>query len=314
MEHLYQKTPHVAKANAWNAIGYSAGETKSTNDCIVYGRSNQTEGESVVLLHGFGQTGEMWGPAAEALCGRYRVLVPDLPGVALSRGDRPCYRKTSIAAELWTWLDAQGVASAHVVGHDLGAMVAYSMAATQPDRALSLTIAETPLAGLGPWALVASMPEAWHFNFYDAHALALVEGRERIHLDRFFETFAAKPRQITGPMRALYANAYARPGSMSAAFGYFAAFAADAEDNARLAEQRLAIPVLGLGGERSVGPLIESIVSELATSAQAHIIASAGHWLMEESPERTVQAIEEFLTANPAEPERGLQLSIPLSN
>ncbi|MEM8495009.1 MAG: alpha/beta hydrolase, partial [Planctomycetota bacterium] len=122
------------------------------------------------------------------------------------------------------------------------------------------------------------------------------------------------PRQITGPMRALYANAYARPGSMSAAFGYFAAFAADAEDNVRLAEQLLAIPVLGLGGERSVGPLIESIVSELATSAQAHVIASAGHWLMEESPEGTVQAIEEFLTANPAEADRGLQLSIPLRN
>jgi hypothetical protein len=84
----------------------------------------------------------------------------------------------------------------------------------------------------------------------------LVEGRERIYLDRFWNELSANPKSIDEPTRQHYAALYARPGAMHSAFSQFAAFSQDAVDNKAFAEKsKLTMPVLAICADRYLGSL-----------------------------------------------------------
>ena len=94
----------------------------------------------------------------------------------------------------------------------------------------------------------------WHFNFRGPDVDRLVKGRERIYLDRFWNELSANLKAIDEATRRHYAKLYARPGAMHAAFNQFAAFGRDAIDNKDFAAKaKLTMPILALGGEKSLG-------------------------------------------------------------
>ena len=108
--------------------------------------------------------------------------------------------------------------------------------------------------------------------------------------------FSADPRRFGEASREHYAGLYARPGAMRAGFAQFAAFDQDARDNqAFLAEGRLTMPVLAVGGEMSFGPTMAVVMRAAATEVQELVVPDSGHWLMEEQPEATVAAVRAFL-------------------
>jgi len=171
-------------------------------------------GPAVVLLHGFGDTGDMWAPLAAALAKDHTVVVPDLRGMNRSSHPEGGYDERTQAADIRSVLAKLNIDRSDVVGHDIGTMVAYAYAARYPDKTDRLVVMDAPVPGVPPWEQIVRAPALWHFSFGGRDAERLVKGRERIYLDRFWNEFAGDPSRIDEATRAHYAKLYARPGAM----------------------------------------------------------------------------------------------------
>jgi pimeloyl-ACP methyl ester carboxylesterase len=253
-------------------------------------------GDAVVMLHGFADTGDMWGQAAGALAGHRTVVAPDLRGMGLSSQPAGGYDKKTQARDVAGVLDALKLDRVALVSHDIGNMVAYAFAAQFRERVTRWVVMDAPLPGIGPWDEILKSPMLWHFNFRGPDMERLVAGRERIYLDRFYNELSANPAAIDEATRDHYARLYARPGNMHCAFEQFAAFTRDAADNKVFAQEpKLAMPILAVGGDKSFGTAQADVMRFVASDVTAQVIANSGHWLMEEQLMATVAAIKAFL-------------------
>ncbi|EJL91036.1 putative hydrolase or acyltransferase of alpha/beta superfamily [Herbaspirillum sp. CF444] len=255
-------------------------------------------GPAVVLIHGFGDTGDMWTPLAVALAKGHRVVVPDLRGMGLSSKPEGGYDKKTQASDIRAILDKLGIDKADIVSHDIGTMVAYAYAASYPDKTAKLVVMDGPVPGIPPWEQIVRLPVLWHFDFGGKDVLRLVQGRERIYLDRFWNDFAGNPAKLDEGTRTHYAKLYARPGAMKAGFAQFQSIRKDTVDNAEFVKTKLTMPVLAVGGEKSFGASQAEQMRNAATNVTEVIIPDAGHWLMEEAPAATVKAVQSFLDPN----------------
>ena len=256
-------------------------------------------GPAVVLLHGFGDTGDMWAPLAGSLVADHTVIVPDLRGMGLSAVAEHGFEKINQAKDIADILDKLHIARAAIVGHDIGNMVAFAFAESYPERTTKLVMMDAPVPGVGPWDEILKSPLLWHFRFGGVDMERLVAGRERIYLDRFWNDFAANPAKFDEASRVHYAELYAKPGRMHAGFAQFAAFDRDVIDNrAAVARGRLQMPVLAVGGDHSLGATMAYIMRFSADNVREVVITQSGHWLMEEQPKATVSAIVGFLSGD----------------
>jgi len=256
-------------------------------------------GPAVILIHGFGDTGDMWAKLAEDLVRDHTVVVPDLRGMGLSAKPDGGYEKLNQAADMRAVLEALGIDKADIIGHDIGTMVAYAYAARYRDKTEKLVVMDAPVPGIPPWDDIVRSPQLWHFDFGGPDMERLVKGRERIYLDRFWNEFAGTPSRIGEATRHHYAALYARPGAMRAAFAQFRAIRRDAEDNKKAVATKLTMPVLAVGGEKSFGAMEAVVMRNAATDVTEVVVPEAGHWLMEEQPAATVKAIRQFLDKAP---------------
>ncbi|EFV14170.1 alpha/beta fold hydrolase [Segniliparus rugosus] len=131
------------------------------------------EGAPVVLLHGWPQGFEEWDQVAEILHARgYRTIVPLMRGT--SPGARPrsrfAYRQQEIVADVVELIVSHGLAPAHVVGHDWGAMAAWGLASARPDLVRTLTAISVPhpraALGVGPWTILDQMRRSWYAGLF----------------------------------------------------------------------------------------------------------------------------------------------------
>jgi len=266
-----------------------------TNGTQIYVRAGG-EGSAVLLLHGYGETGDMWAPLAARLARNHKVIVPDLRGLGLSSRPAGGYDKKTQAEDMAGVLDALKIDKVDLVTHDIGNMVGYAFAAQHPDRVKKFVIIDAPLPGIGPWDDIVRSHALWHFSFYGPDAERLVKGRERIYLDRFWNEFSADPKKFDEASRKHYAQLYAAAGAMHAGFEQFKAFDQDAADNkAFVAKGMLTMPVLAIGGEKSFGSMMGTVMRAAATNVQTAVVPNSGHWVMEENPEATMKLIEDFL-------------------
>ena len=257
-------------------------------------------GPVVLLLHGFGDTGDMWAPLAARLARDHTVVVPDLRGMGLSSHPETGYDKKSEARDMATVLHALGLEGpVALITHDIGNMVGYAFAAQNRVRVARWVVMDAPLPGLGHWDDVIKDQRTWHFDFYGPDEERLVAGRERIYLDRFYNELSADPKHIDEETRQHYTALYSRPNAIHNAFAQFAAFRQDAKDNEKfIAAGKLTMPVLAIGGEKSFGQGFANEIEFAATDVQALSIRDSGHWLMEEQPEATMDAIIAFLSGS----------------
>ena len=256
------------------------------------------KGPAVLLLHGFGDTGDMWVPLADALVKDHAVIIPDLRGMGLSSHPEDGYEKVAQARDLAAILDQLGYRDIALVTHDIGNMVGYAFAAQFPQRVTKWVVMDAPLPGIGHWDDQLKNPKVWHFNFRGPDVERLVAGRERILLDRFYNELSANPSRIDEATRDHYAALYARPGAIHNALGgQFAAFAQDAIDNQQqlVARGKLKMPVLAIGGDHSYGSHLADEIGFAAADVRAAVIKDSGHWIMEEQPEQAVSMILRFL-------------------
>jgi pimeloyl-ACP methyl ester carboxylesterase len=267
----------------------------ATNGTSIHVRSGGA-GPAVVLLHGYGETGDMWAPMAVDLARDHTVIVPDLRGLGLSSKPAGGFDKKTQASDVAGVLDELKIDKADLVTHDIGNMVGYAFAAQYPDRVPRFALIDAPLPGVGPWEEILKNPLLWHFRFGGPDMERLVAGRERIYLDRFWNEFSADPKRFGEAARKHYAELYAMPGAMHSGFMQFAAFDQDAIDNQQfLARGKLPMPVLAIGGEKSFGTAMATIMRFAASDVREAVIPDSGHWIMEENPAATIAMIRRFL-------------------
>jgi len=289
--------PALAEVQAFPA-GFHSQEI-TTNGATLHVRVGG-KGPAVVLLHGYGETGDMWAPIAADLAKDHTVVVPDLRGLGLSSKPAGGFDKKTQAADVAGVMDALKIAKADLVTHDIGNMVGFAFAALHRDRVTKFVLIDAPVPGVGPWEEILKNPLLWHFRFGGPDMERLVAGRERIYLDRFWNEFSANPARFDEASRQHYARLYALPGAMHSGFAQFAAFDQDAIDNtAFLAQGKLPMPVLALGGEKSFGTAMADVMRFAASNVRGGVVPDSGHWIMEENPTATTALVRAFLDATP---------------
>ena len=270
-------------------------QTLKVNGTEIYVRSGG-QGPAVVLLHGFGDSGDMWAPVAKALMGTHTVIVPDLRGFGLSGHPDTGYTKKNQANDIAGVMDALKVQKADLVTHDIGNMVGYALAAQYSARITKWVVIDAPLPGPDPiWQAQLSNPKAWHFNFHGPDEERLVAGRERIYLDRFYNELSAHPARIDEATRVHYTELLAKPHAVHDAFEQFKAFPQDSIDNHVFAKTKLTMPVLALGAEKSYALVMKTDLDQVATNVKGGVVPDSGHWVMEENPSAVVKLVTDFL-------------------
>ena len=253
-------------------------------------------GPAVVLLHGYAETSRMWKPLIPLLADRFTVIAPDLPGIGDSDIPTDGLDMKSAAIRMHALVRSLGVQKAEVVGHDIGLMVAYAYAAQFPSEVTKLVVMYAFLPGVGEWDAVYNDPHIWHFRFNGPTPEALVQGRERTYFTYFWNDLAAdKTRSLPVADREAYIAAYSRPGRMHAGWAYFVSFLQTAKDFEQLSQSKLTIPVLSIGGDKSLGDALAQQMKLVASDVTVVVLKDTGHWIMEERPKETMDALVKFL-------------------
>jgi pimeloyl-ACP methyl ester carboxylesterase len=263
------------------------------------------DGPAVLLLHGYAETSRMWRPLIGRLASSFTIIAPDLPGIGGSAVPADGQDMTTAARRVHALVGRLGVERAAVIGHDIGLMVAYAYAAQFRSEVERLALMDAFLPGIDGWESIYNSPALWHFRFHGPTPEALVRGRERTYFDYYWNEFAAdRTRSIPEADRRAYTAAYARRGRMRAAWAYFESFPQAAKDFAKFSRTKLSMPVLSIGGEKANGGALARQVKLVASNASSLILPGTGHWLLEERPTETIEALVRFLGARHGLPAR----------
>jgi pimeloyl-ACP methyl ester carboxylesterase len=251
-------------------------------------------GPAVILIHGYAETSRMWKPIIPLLAEKFTVIAPDLPGIGDSEIPKDGLNMKTAAIRIHALAKSLGIEKARVVGHDIGLMVAYAYAAQFPTKTEKLVVMVLP--GVAGWEDVYNNPAIWHFRFNGPTPEALVRGRERIYFEHFWNDFAAdKTHSIPEADRVAYTAAYSRQGRMRAGWAYFVSFQQAAKDFAQLSQTKLTMPVLAIGGEKANGEVLGLQMKIVAPDATMVVLKNTGHWVLEENPKGTIDALTKFL-------------------
>ena len=274
-----------------------------TEQMRVSGRSfpvvDHGSGPTVVLLHGFPDTRRLWRHQIPALADAgFRVLAPDLSGF----GDAPkpeaveAYElQTVVEEDVVGLLDAVGGETAHVVGHDWGAQVGWTAAATQPDRVVSLTALTSGMLGNSGFASAAQRRALWHLNYFQFEA---AEHALRADDWALFRDWCAGGDDVDR-----YVDRLSEPGALTAALNWYRANArpvppADAPPE----PPDVTCPVMGVLAEDDaylLEPQLRNsteMIDLTEGSWRYETVADASHWLTVDEPRATTRLLVDFLT------------------
>ena len=255
-------------------------------------------GPAVILLHGFAETSRMWRPIIPLLAEKFTVIAPDLPGIGDSSipTDNAEIDMITSARRIHALVRSLGIEKAKVVGHDIGLMVAYACATQFPNETEKLAVMDAFLPGVPGWEAIYNAPNIWHFRFNGEYPEKLVQGRERTYFEYFWNVLAAdKTRSIPEADRKAYTEAYSKPGRMRASWAYFVSWPQLAKDFAKLSQTKLTMPVLSIGGDKSLGNELAAQMKLVATEVTVVVLKDTGHWILEERPKETSEALVKFL-------------------
>ncbi|MEM9558145.1 MAG: alpha/beta hydrolase [Acidobacteriota bacterium] len=249
-------------------------------------------GPAVVLLHGWPQSHREWDSVVPLLADAYDVLAFDLRGSGDSSKPAEGYDQRTLAHDVVAALDSLAIDRVHLVGHDIGGMVAFAFAHEHGERLLSLTILDVPLPGTPTFDAIARDPRAWHFGFHRTPDLpeALVQGRERLYVEHFIRSLAVQTNRALEHLD-VYARNLSNPAALRAGFEYYRAFPTAESQNARYFEDKLTMPVLALSGG---APWTYEMMKPLALHVEGGAIDGSGHWLAEEQPEALAARLRAF--------------------
>ena len=254
------------------------------------------QGEPVVLLHGFPQTWHEWHGIMPALAQRYTVIAPDLRGMGASSKPLSGYDSRSVAEGIYQLVTQLGHQRINLVGHDVGAPVAYAYAAAHRDEVSRLVTIEGAPSGMDAPETLQFSQNYWHMGFHGQPDIAesLIVGRERLYLSWFFRNFGYNPAAFSEADIDEYVRWYSQVGAMRSALQYYRNGEQDFAHNRESKQRKLAMPVLAIGGEHSLGANVELMMRDFAGDVRGSVIPDAGHWIAEEQPAELTRQLLDF--------------------
>lgn len=259
-------------------------------------------GPAVVLLAGFPQTWWAWRKVMPGLAERFRVIAVDLPGQGHSDRPRGSYDTHTVASRVQAALTALDVPKYWLVAHDIGAWVAFSMALKYEEHLRGVALLDAGIPGITLPDSVPMDPErawkTWHFAFHLVPQLpeTLLTGREREYVGWFLKVKALSPDTFDGAEIDHYAAAVAADGGLSASLAYYRDAAESARRNHDALERgNLTVPVLGVSSSHGSIPDMAASIAPWAKNATGVVIPRAGHFIPDEQPDATVDALTAFI-------------------
>ncbi|KAK5706310.1 hypothetical protein LTR97_001298 [Elasticomyces elasticus] len=265
-----------------------------------------TQRGTIVLLHGFPQTSYQYRHALPLLADKgYRCIAPDYRGAGGSSRSHNDFTKATMAADILKLLDYLQIEEPiHLVGHDIGGMIAFAFAHRYPKRVKTVCWGECPLPGTKTYYRdrTEHAVQQFHFIFHCIPDLpeALIRGNERIYLTHFFNKIAYNLNAFTEADIDHYVSAYSQPGAIRCGLDVYRAFEKDAEDNLASVERngKVNVPTMVLSGARSRHKLeAEEMVLEVTEKAKVEVglVEGAAHYLAEENPEGFAETVLAFI-------------------
>jgi pimeloyl-ACP methyl ester carboxylesterase len=201
-------------------------------------------------------------------------------------------------------MDRLAIDRAHVVGHDIGARVAYAFAVQYPERLLSLTLAEAFIEGLAGTAefrrAAATNPRTQHFARFARvdEAVAEHRGKEEELILSFMNSRSKTRRFVAGDVTR-YAASLRRGDGLRAAFMSYEAFDRDAVFAANAETSGLSkVAALAIVCQNPFGNVLQrQLVAAGLTNAKGVTLDGCAHWIYEENPDETLPVIARFLSA-----------------
>ncbi|MBP5855892.1 alpha/beta hydrolase [Marivibrio halodurans] len=267
------------------------------------------EGPPLLLLHGYPQTGAMWAPIANDLAKRFHVVVPDLRGYG--RSDKPAsdprhvsYSKRAMAGDLARLMTALGHDTFQAAGHDRGGRVLHRLCRDYPERvsrAAVLDIVPTATVFETTDKTLATAYYHWFFLIQPApFPETLIGGDPLYFLHHTLGAWGTGLSAYDPAALADYERAFADPETIRASCeDYRAAATIDLEHDAADAERRIECPLLVLWGANGLMARIYDVLGTWQSKAKqvrGHPIPG-GHFLVEESPEATLEAFDTFFSS-----------------
>lgn len=269
--------------------------------------------ETVVLLAGFPQSSYAWREVIPRLASRFHVIAPDLPGQGDSDFPASGYDTDSVAQSIVALLQQLGIERFHLAGHDIGAWVAWSLAAGYPEKVSRLALLDGGIPGI---TLPDTLPmtgknawKTWHFAFHCVDDLpeALIAGKEAIYLEWFFNRKAANPRHIDAAARREYLRVYQQPGALRAGLAFYRAFEQSAEQNRQRAlNGKLALPLLAVSADRGSIADMATPLRAVARQVSSETIFNCGHFIPDEQPAKLAEILTDFFNSFPDKSENQL--------
>jgi pimeloyl-ACP methyl ester carboxylesterase len=291
------------------APGLPAGFTKTFTSRIVQAGGIRQhvviggDGPPLLLVHGWPQNWYAWRLLMPALARDFTVIAVDQRGIGLT--DRPAtgYDSATLANDLAALMTKLGHRRFAVAGHDTGYIIGYALAADHRDRVTRLAVAEIP----GAPGVVGSPPlfsddvsnsKAWHIPFNrvdDELTVDMVHGNEKAFYGYEF-TVQSGGVPLPAGAAAYYTALYGRSrDTLRASFGLYRSLGVTVGQNEKRTKDPLTVPVLGIGGVNSFGPLAADGMRGAATDVRGVVIPGAGHWIAEQNPQATLDALTTFL-------------------
>ncbi len=284
-------------ADATPPDGFTSARTETLEVNLHYVRDGGP-GETVILMHGWPQTWASWIEVMPLLSADYDVIAVDIRGVGASDKPQDGYDKATMAADIRGLMTELGIASANIVGHDIGGMTAFAFASQFPEMTQTVTIIDVPIPGAPMFDAIAVDPRAWHFSFHAAAEVPeqLTTGNEEFYYGHFMQQMDAGAGGITEYEIGITVDAYSDPANARAGFEWYRAFPQDAEANKAFMETPLEMPVLGLNAERLAPfPYVVQMMDPIATTVEGQAMDS-GHWIPETRPEELSALLADFFT------------------
>lgn len=256
------------------------------------------DGPAIVLIHGFPENWYEYHSVMPALARRFTVIAVDLRGIGGSSAPDGRFDSATMAADIHALSKALKVGPVYVVGHDIGAMVAYAYARRFPNETSGAMLMDAPIPGLAGWDNIQRDPSVWHFHFMQVPGLAekLVTGRQADFFAYFYQFGRITPAQAHH-----YTQAYSRPDQLHAAFEIYRAFPQDARENAADHEPN-AVPVTIATGDKSpFKGLAPAMAADLHARGFSHVetaeVPDSVHYLVDDAPDAVAKLIEQSALA-----------------
>jgi len=274
------------------------------------------EGDRLALcLHGFPEIGYSWRHQMQLLASLgYRVWAPDLRGYGLT--DRPVglknYAFEILMEDVAGLIDASGSLEVTLIAHDWGGIIAWQFAALRVRELENLIILNAPAPRSQDKPPSIFSRQFWRYSYVFFFQLPwlpewVIRRRNYRAIEHIFRgSTALAPERFSDDVIAVYQEAAARPGALTAMINYYRALlrGGGARRLKELGFPKIETPTLILWGEGD--PILPAEMIEDAgtwiSDVTIRLIPNAGHWVQQEAPEVVNSALQEWLAGEVGSP------------